>query len=133
MTVLITGVAGLIGSRFAEWILRTQPGVTVVGMDNLSGGYVENVPEGVRFYNIDLVGGPAAVSDIIAENSVDVIYHLAAYAAEGLSPFIRRFNYETNVIASVNLINAAIQHDVRKFIFTSSMAVYGNGQTPPTR
>ena len=131
MTVLITGVAGLIGSRFAEWILRTQPGVTVVGMDNLSGGYVENVPEGVRFYNIDLVGGPAAVSDIIAENSVDVIYHLAAYAAEGLSPFIRRFNYETNVIASVNLINAAIQHDVRKFIFTSSMAVYGNGQTPP--
>jgi UDP-glucose 4-epimerase len=131
MTVLITGVAGLIGSRFAEWILRTQPGVQVVGMDNLSGGYLENVPKGVNFYNVDLVRDHAAVSEIISDCKVDVIYHLAAYAAEGLSPFIRRFNYETNVIASVNLINAAIQRGVDKFIFTSSMAVYGNGQTPP--
>ena len=131
MTVLITGVAGLIGSRFAEWILKTQPGVTVIGIDNLSGGYVENVPESVRFFQLDLVNSPDEISKIISAKKVDVIYHLAAYAAEGLSPFIRRFNYETNVIASVNLINAAIQHDVKKFIFTSSMAVYGNGQTPP--
>ena len=71
MTVLITGVAGLIGSRFAEWILRTQPGVTVVGMDNLSGGYVENVPDGVRFYNLDLVSAPEAVGQIIRDNRVD--------------------------------------------------------------
>ncbi len=131
MIVLITGVAGLIGSRFAEWILRTQPGVQVIGVDNLSGGYLENVPSGVRFYNLDLVTAHEAIGHIIRDNGVDVIYHLAAYAAEGLSPFIRRFNYEANVIASVILINAAIQHDVRKFIFASSMAVYGNGQAPP--
>lgn len=131
MTVLITGVAGLIGSRFADWILRTKPGVRVIGVDNLSGGYIEHVPADVVFYNIDLVKNHEAVSRIVSEQRVDVIYHLAAYAAEGLSPFIRRFNYETNVIASANLINAAIQHDVKKFVFTSSMAVYGNGQTPP--
>jgi UDP-glucose 4-epimerase len=131
MTILITGVAGLIGSRFADWILRNHPTVRVVGVDNLSGGYLENVPVGVDFHTIDLVHQHEAVDELVRDRRVDVIYHLAAYAAEGLSPFIRRFNYETNVIASANLINAAIQHSVRKIIFTSSMAVYGNGQTPP--
>ena len=55
----------------------------------------------------------------------DYVYHLAAYAAEGLSHFIRRFNYTNNVIGSVNLINAAVNHDVKCFVFTSSIAVYG--------
>jgi UDP-glucose 4-epimerase len=131
MTVLITGVAGLLGSRFAAWIRTNHPLVRVIGIDNLSGGYIENVPNGVEFHRIDLAVEHERVSDLVARQGVDVIYHLAAYAAEGLSPFIRRFNYETNVIASANLINAAIQNDVKKFIFTSSMAVYGNGQTPP--
>lgn len=131
MTVLITGVAGLLGSRLADWIRRHHPSTRVIGIDNLSGGYIENVPPGVEFHNLDLVTSHREVSDLIGSQGVDVIYHLAAYAAEGLSPFIRRFNYETNVIASIGLINAAIQHGVSKLIFTSSMAVYGNGQTPP--
>jgi len=131
MTVLITGAAGLIGSRLADWIIRTQPGVRVIGADNLSGGYLSNVPAGVEFHEIDLIREHERLGELIARAKVDVIYHLAAYAAEGLSPFIRRFNYETNVIASANLINASIQHGVGKIIFTSSMAVYGNGQTPP--
>ena len=60
------------------------------------------------------------------------VYHLAAYAAEGLSHFIKRFNYKNNLIGSVNLINEAVNHDVKRFVFTSSIAVYGAGQTPLT-
>jgi UDP-glucose 4-epimerase len=62
----------------------------------------------------------------------DYVYHLAAYAAEGLSHFIKRFNYQNNLIASVNLINEAVKHEVKRFVFTSSIAVYGAGQTPLT-
>jgi UDP-glucose 4-epimerase len=58
------------------------------------------------------------------------VYHLAAYAAEGLSHFIKRFNYNNNLIGSVNLINACINHNVKCFVFTSSIAVYGAGQAP---
>jgi UDP-glucose 4-epimerase len=61
---------------------------------------------------------------------VDVVYHLAAYAAEGLSHFIRRYNYMNNVIGSINLINEAIKNKVVRFLFTSSMAVYGTGNPP---
>jgi UDP-glucose 4-epimerase len=60
------------------------------------------------------------------------VYHLAAYAAEGLSHFIKRFNYRNNLIGSVNLINAAVNYQVRCFVFTSSVAVYGAGQSPMT-
>jgi UDP-glucose 4-epimerase len=60
------------------------------------------------------------------------VYHLAAYAAEGLSHFIKRFNYNNNLIGSVNLINASVNHGVRCFVFTSSIAVYGAGQSPMT-
>lgn len=58
------------------------------------------------------------------------MYHLAAYAAEGLSHFIRRYNYETNLIGSVNLINLSVLHDIKCFVFTSSIAVYGANQLP---
>ena len=60
------------------------------------------------------------------------MFHLAAYAAEGLSPFIRRFNYQNNLIGSINLINLSVRHDVERFVFTSSVAVYGTGQLPMT-
>jgi UDP-glucose 4-epimerase len=130
MTILITGVAGLMGSRLADWILKNTEH-KVIGIDNLSGGYVENIPNGVKFYKLDLVTDTNDLKDIFKNNRIDTVYHLAAYAAEGLSPFIRKFNYETNVIASVNLINNSIQTGVRRFVFTSSMAVYGNSTLPP--
>ena len=63
--------------------------------------------------------------------SSDVLYHFAAYAAEGLSPFIRNYNYRNNLICSANLINECVKHDT-KFIFTSSMAVYGEQEPPFT-
>ena len=63
--------------------------------------------------------------------SFQYVFHLAAYAAEGLSHYIKRFNYENNLIGSVNLINESINHGVRCFVFTSSIAVYGTGRELP--
>jgi UDP-glucose 4-epimerase len=69
---------------------------------------------------------------LFREQRFDYVFHLAAYAAEGLSHFIRRFNYENNLIGSVNLINAAVRHEVDCFVFASSIAVYGRNQLPMT-
>ena len=69
---------------------------------------------------------------IFSEHKIDTVYHLAAYAAEGLSHFIRAFNYENNVVGSMNVLNESIKAEVRCFVFTSSIAVYGANQTPMT-
>lgn len=129
MKVLITGVAGLLGANFAKHLL--ERGYEVAGIDNLSGGYRSSVPEGVKLYEIDLKNDEA-VRLVFEAESPDYVYHFAAYAAEGLSPFIRKFNYENNVICSANIINASVNHDVKKLVFTSSMAVYGEGNPPFT-
>lgn len=125
--ILITGVAGLIGSHVAEHLLAK--GYEVHGVDNLSGGYIKNVPEGVIFHLADL-GHVDSVADVFQEVKPDYVYHFAAYAAEGLSPFIRNFNYTNNLLCSVNVINECIKNKVKKIIFTSSMAVYGIGKPP---
>ena len=125
--ILITGVAGLLGANFARHLVKK--GHKVSGIDNLSGGYKDNVPEDIAFYQADLY-------DIETTNKVfklekpDYVYHFAAYAAEGLSRYIRNFNYTNNIVCSANVINACINYNVKKIIFTSSMAVYGNGPTP---
>ena len=72
------------------------------------------------------------MQDLWCRGPFHYVYHLAAYAAEGLSHFIRRYNYETNLLASINLINQAVNHGVDCFVFTSSIAVYGRNQTPMT-
>ena len=130
MNILVTGVAGLLGSRLATWILDNTSH-KVVGVDNLSGGYAENIDKRIDFYNLDLMDSFTQIDSLFKENKFDVVYHLAAYAAEGLSPFIRVFNYKNNLMASVNLINNSIKYGVDRFIFTSSMAVYGGSQNPP--
>lgn len=127
MRVLITGVAGLLGSRLAEW-LSDKSNVEIIGIDDLSGGYIENVHEEVIFYEYNLLDD--TLSDIFSEHKPDIVYHFAAYAAEGLSPFIRRFNYQNNLSATANIVNNCINHDVSRLVFTSSMAVYGSN-TPP--
>ncbi len=128
MTVaLVTGGAGFIGSHVARALL--DGGSEVVVLDDLSGGYRDNVPRGAVMIE-GSVCDAALVARIFAEHRVREVFHLAAYAAEGLSPFIRRFNYTNNVIGSVNLINEAVRHEVDCFVFTSSIAVYGAGQLP---
>jgi UDP-glucose 4-epimerase len=124
---LVTGAAGFIGSHVADHCLRQ--GFDVVGVDDLSGGFRENVHDGVDF-RVGSVTDVAFAERLWQGQSYDYVYHLAAYAAEGLSHFIRRYNYETNLVGSINLINQAVLHDVQCFVFTSSIAVYGANQTP---
>mgnify|MGYP001577519655 CR=1 FL=1 len=125
--VIITGVAGLIGSHMAEYLVKK--GYDAYGIDNLSGGYLENIPKEVEFYR-DNLEDKKAVARIFKKAKPDYVYHFAAYAAEGLSPFIRNFNYANNLLSSVNVINECIKNDVKNIIFTSSMAVYGEGKPP---
>jgi UDP-glucose 4-epimerase len=120
--ILVTGGAGFVGSHVTEELVKRGHNVTV--LDDLSGGFLDNVIKGSTFVkgsieNVDLV------NRLFTEEKFDYVYHLAAYAAEGLSHFIKRFNYNNNLIGSVNLINAAINTGVKCFVFTSSIAVYG--------
>jgi len=126
---LVTGGAGFIGSHVARACL--ERGDEVVVVDDLSGGYEENVPVGAQFVIADITS-VEAVDRVFAGQQFDFVYHLAAYAAEGLSHFIRRFNYTNNVIGTMNLVNASVRQGVRCFVFTSSIAVYGAGQVPMT-
>ena len=115
-----------LGSRLADWILENDPDVTVIGIDNFSGGYVENINSGVKFYKLDLTRD--SISDLFQKHDIDYVFHFAAYAAEGLSPFIRGFNYDNNLKSTARILNQCIKHDVKRLIFTSSMAVYGHGE-----
>jgi UDP-glucose 4-epimerase len=124
---LVTGGAGFIGAHLARELLSL--GHRVVVLDDLSGGFRDNVPAGAEFV-AGSVTDPPLLADLFARHRFDYVYHLAAYAAEGLSHFIRRFNYENNVVGSVNVLNEAVRHEVRHFVFTSSIAVYGAGQPP---
>jgi len=125
MKILITGVAGLIGSRLADYIIENEPDVHIVGIDDLSGGYIENVNSKVELWQMNLINGN--ISECFERHNFDYVYHLAAYAAEGLSPFIRSYNYQNNLVATSRIINECIVHDVKRLIFTSTMAVYGHG------
>jgi len=129
VTSLVTGGAGFMGSHVAGHLLGM--GHDVVVLDDLSGGFRENVPGGASFVE-GSVTDSALVNRLFERHSFDYVYHLAAYAAEGLSHFIKRFNYTNNLIGSVNLINASVNRGVKCFVFTSSIAVYGAGQSPMT-
>jgi len=126
---LVTGGAGFMGAHLVRELL--DRGDEVVALDDLSGGFRDNVDPRARFVEA-AVTDAQAIDALFAAERFDRVYHLAAYAAEGLSHFIKRFNYTNNVIGSVTLINAAVNHDVDCFVFTSSIAVYGAEQTPMT-
>jgi UDP-glucose 4-epimerase len=128
-TSLVTGGAGFIGSHVAASLL--QMGHTVVVLDDLSGGNLDNLPAGAHFEHGSILDH-ARIQTLFERHDFDYVFHLAAYAAEGLSHFIKRFNYHNNLIGSVNLINASVNSGVKCFVFTSSIAVYGNAPPPMT-
>jgi UDP-glucose 4-epimerase len=126
--ILITGVAGLLGSNMADWIIKNHNEYNVIGVDDLSGGYIDNVSDGVIFENYNL--SDKNLSSLFKKYKFKYVFHFAAYAAEGLSPFIRNFNYQNNLLCTSNIVNNCIEFDVKRLIFTSSMAVYGFGNPP---
>jgi UDP-glucose 4-epimerase len=126
MKVLVTGGAGFIGSHLADYLINKGHDVVVV--DDLSGGFEENFNEkAVLNITGSITDNPVKLAELFECFKFDYVYHLAAYAAEGLSHFIKRFNYENNLIGSVNLINESIKNNVKRFVYTSSAAVYGSG------
>ena len=126
--ILVTGGAGFIGSHIAEALHNNGNSVSV--LDDLSGGFADNITTGVDFIQGSITDANL-IQQLFEQREFDFVYHLAAYAAEGLSHFIKRFNYNNNLIGSINLINAAINHNVKCFVFTSSIAVYGTSPKLP--
>ena len=125
--VLVTGAAGFMGSHLVDDLLKL--GFEVIALDDLSGGFKENVNDKAKFIEGSINDKPL-LNKIFSENEIDYVFHLAAYAAEGLSHFIREFNYTNNLLGSINLINLAIRNKIKCFVFTSSIATYGANQLP---
>lgn len=129
MKALVTGAAGFLGSHVARHLLAL--GMDVVAVDDLSGGYLDNVPKGAQWVHASVTDLPA-MERVFGDGAFEFVFHLAAYAAEGLSPFVRRFNYQNNLQGSVNLINLSLLAQIKCFVFTSSIAVYGSAPAPMT-
>jgi UDP-glucose 4-epimerase len=127
INVLVTGGAGFIGSHVADELVAK--GYNVVVLDDLTGGFKANVNPKATFVK-GTVTDVKLIDSLFNKYSFTYVYHLAAYAAEGLSHFIRRFNYNNNLVGSINLINASVRHKVKCFVFASSIAVYGPAQFP---
>jgi UDP-glucose 4-epimerase len=124
--VFISGVAGFLGSHLADKYLAE--GNQVIGVDSLIGGYLENVPDGVEFHNRDLTSDN--LSDLMED--VDLVIHAACTAYEGLSVFSPALIVKNTMQATAELLSVAIQANVKKFVYLSSMARYGAIQTPYT-
>ena len=126
MKVLITGVAGFMGSHLADEFLAK--GHTVVGIDNLLGGYAENVPTGVDFHELDL----ANLSDLhVPFKDVELVIHTACTAYEGLSVFSPALIVQNTVQTTTTVMSASVKAGVRKIVHMSSMARYGTQETIP--
>jgi len=127
LRVLITGVAGFLGSHLAEKLADTKH--SVVGIDNMIGGYRDNVPKNIEFHEVDCCD-LKKIKKII--KGVDVVYHCAATAHEGLSVFSPYEITKNNYLASISIFTAAVNEKVKRIIFCSSMARYGDQKTPFT-
>lgn len=120
---LVTGAAGFMGMHLGAELLRR--GHRVIAFDNFSSGFRENLPPQVEIIE-GSIADPKLVAGVFQQYAVRYVFHLAAYAAEGMSHFVRTLTYRTNVLGSANLINAAVNSGtVQCFVFTSSVAVYG--------
>jgi UDP-glucose 4-epimerase len=125
MKIFITGIAGFLGSHLAKKMLSL--GHEVSGNDNLILGEKENLNKNITFYDVDCCDYEK-ITPLL--KNVDIVYHCAATAHEGLSVFSPNFITKNIFQASVSVITAAIANNVNRFIFCSSMARYGNQKAP---
>ena len=125
--ILVTGIAGFLGSHIAERLVKA--GHHVIGIDDLSGGTRENVPDGAHLFEMDICN-EFAVNRLFAHIEIDVVIHCAAFASENLSHNCALHTYKSIVMGSGVLLNAAINYSVECFISMSSIAVYGEGSPP---
>jgi len=126
-TILVTGGAGMIGSWISKQLIDN--GHRVVVIDDLSGGVESNVPEGARFICMDICDAPA-INRLFSHIHFSAVVHCAAFASENLSHNCRVYTFNSIVIGSSVLINAAINHGIEVFVNLSSIAEYG-AQVPP--
>ena len=123
--ILVTGAAGFLGSHLSEKL--ADRGHSVIGIDNMKVGYKDNIPKNISFFEIDCCDY-TSVKQIM--KGVEVVYHCAATAHEGLSVFSPFEITKNNYLASVSIFSAAINEKVKRIIFCSSMARYGDQTTP---
>ena len=128
MNILVTGAAGYIGSICAEVLLSR--GMRVIALDNLLEGHAAAVPPGATFSNVDL-GNREQLEDVFAQHTIDAVMHFAAEALVAKSMKEPSIFYATNVACGVNLLDTATRHGVRKFIFSSTAATYGEPEIVP--
>lgn len=123
---VVTGVAGFMGSHIAEALIKE--GWEVTGIDNLIGGYLDNVPEGTNFINADL-----ADLEKISQHftGVELVVHAACTAHEGLSVFSPSFIVQNTAQITASVMSASAQAKVKKVIYLSSMARYGTQDEVP--
>lgn len=126
MKIFITGVAGFLGSHLADAMLAE--GHEVIGVDNLMGGYLDNVPEGVDFYQTDCQY-LNTMNKLMKD--VDIVYHTACTAYEGLSVFSPNLVCQNTYQITASVISAAISNKVKRFVYCSSMARYGTQEVVP--
>lgn len=124
--IFISGIAGFLASHLTDSLIKM--GHEVCGADNLIGGYEDNVPKEAEFHKIDCTD--KKVIDIVKD--CDIIFHTAATAYEGLSVFSPYLVNYNNYMTTIQLVNAGINHNIERFVFTSSMARYGTNIVPFT-
>lgn len=129
MKTLITGNAGFLGSHIQDAVI--ERGHDVIGIDSMVGGYKRNINPNTKMYVQDL-RDKQGVDDIFKLNTPEVLFHLAADASEGRSQFTPINSVENNFLSSINTFTSAIKYGVKRIIFTSSIAVYGNQEPPFT-
>tara|TARA_Y100000816_G_scaffold17067_1_gene11162 strand:+ start:119 stop:1120 length:1002 start_codon:yes stop_codon:yes gene_type:complete len=125
MHIFITGIAGFLGSNLADYYIKKN--YKVSGCDNLIGGSLENIHKKVKFYKADIEDFNK-LNQIL--KNVDIVCHAAAYAHEGLSNFSPFSFSKNNLVGSVSVFTAAINNGVKRIVFCSSMARYGNLKPP---